>query len=66
MVIVKWLRKNLYFVLLGGMGVLYLSQVDHWQVYEKPLMEVLNLPQEQGGGGRGRPESGDRVRRGVA
>ncbi len=53
MVIVKWLRKNLYFVLLGGMGVLYLSQVDHWQVYEKPLMEVLNLQQEQGDGAAG-------------
>ncbi len=34
------MRKWYYLILLVGTGVIYLSLVDKWQVYAKPLAEV--------------------------
>ena len=33
----KWLKKWSYILILIGTGVIYLSCVDHWQVYAKPM-----------------------------
>lgn len=34
---VKWLKKWSFLILLVGVGVVYLSEVDHWQVYAESL-----------------------------
>ena len=34
---VKWWRKWSFLILLVGVGVIYLSEVDHWQVYAESL-----------------------------
>ncbi|HBA48458.1 MAG TPA: hypothetical protein DCZ91_11805 [Lachnospiraceae bacterium] len=36
----KWLKKWCYFILLTGCGIVYLSCVDHWQVYAEPWQRV--------------------------
>jgi len=36
----KWIKKNGYFILLIGMGVVYLSLVDHWQIYAGLVTQV--------------------------
>ena len=33
----KWLKKWSFLILLVGVGVVYLSEVDHWQVYAESL-----------------------------
>lgn len=33
MIIVKWMKKWSFLILLTGVGLVYLSAVDHWQVY---------------------------------
>lgn len=38
----KWLKKWGYFILLTGSGIVYLTCVDHWQVYAEPLQKVQN------------------------
>lgn len=42
----KWMKKWAYLLLLAGMGVAYLSVVDGWQVYAKPLDRVKAVWQE--------------------
>lgn len=36
----KWLRNKSFLILLTGLGLLYLSFVDHWQVYAEPLAQL--------------------------
>ena len=33
MIIVKWMKKWSFLILLTGVGIVYLTAVDHWQVY---------------------------------
>lgn len=37
MIGLKWLKKWCYLLILIGTGVIYLSCVDHWQVYAEPI-----------------------------
>lgn len=34
---VKWLKKWSFLILLAGMGLVYLSAVDHWKVYAESI-----------------------------
>ncbi len=43
----KWLKKWSYLLLVVGMGILYLTQVDKWQVYAEPLKEAKNWIENQ-------------------
>lgn len=36
----KWLKKWFYLLTLTGMGMLYLTCIDRWQVYAEPLQQV--------------------------
>jgi len=36
----KWIRKSSYLLILVGMGVVYLSCVDKWQVYAEPMAKM--------------------------
>ncbi len=47
----KWLKKWGYFILLIGGGIVYLSCVDHWQVYAKPLRQLQEWYHEADNGG---------------
>lgn len=42
----KWMKKWAYLLLLAGMGAVYLSVVDGWQVYAEPLDRVKAVWQE--------------------
>lgn len=44
----KWIKKWSYIILLVGTGVAYLSCVDNWQVYAKPLAQVRNWYEDSG------------------
>ena len=44
----KWLKKWCYFILLIGGGIVYLSCVDHWQVYAESLQRVRSWYHELG------------------
>lgn len=46
----KWLKKWTYLVLLAGMGLMYMTLMDGWQVYAEPLEKVQELVQGAGGG----------------
>ncbi len=41
MIYMKWLKKWSYLILLLGMGAVYLSCVDKWQVYAEPIQEAM-------------------------
>ncbi|MCI9232519.1 MAG: hypothetical protein HFH96_15665, partial [Lachnospiraceae bacterium] len=45
----KWLKKWSYLILLVGMGIIYLTRVDGWQVYAEPLWEVKSWYDRQKG-----------------
>lgn len=38
----KWLKKWFYLILLVGMGIIYLTCVDKWQVYAKSVQTAKN------------------------
>ena len=42
----KWLKKWSYLVLLLGMGMIYLTCVDGWKVYAKPLEQAREWYEE--------------------
>lgn len=46
----KWLKKRCYLILLIGCGIVYLSCVDHWQVYAASLQKVRSWFHEWGNG----------------
>lgn len=46
----KWLKKWAYLGLLAGMGLVYMTFMDGWQVYAEPLGKVQALVQGAGGG----------------
>ena len=39
---VKWLKKWSYLLVWAGIGIVYLTCVDKWQVYAEPLAQVKN------------------------
>ena len=47
----KWLKKWYYLLLLTGSGVVYLTVVDHWQIYAEPLRQMQKWYQELTAGG---------------
>lgn len=46
----KWLKKWAYLGLLAGMGLVYMTLMDGWQVYAEPLGKVQELVQGAGAG----------------
>ncbi len=36
----KWLKKSAYLLLVAGLGVLYLTTVDHWKIYAGPIQRL--------------------------
>lgn len=46
----KWLKKWAYLGLLAGMGLVYMTLMDGWQVYAEPLEKIQEFVQEVGGG----------------
>nr|WP_297864024.1 GDSL-type esterase/lipase family protein [uncultured Acetatifactor sp.] len=45
---IKWLKKWSYMIMLVGTGVVYLTSVDNWQVYAKPLMRIQSWYADSG------------------
>ena len=45
----KWLKKWSYLILLMGMGIIYMTRVDGWQVYAEPLWEAKSWYDRQKG-----------------
>lgn len=43
----KWLKKWSYLILVVGMGIIYLTRVDKWQVYAEPLKEAKKWIENQ-------------------
>lgn len=43
----KWLKKWFYLILLLGMGTVYLTCVDKWQVYAKPIQKAMSWYESQ-------------------
>lgn len=56
----KWLKKWSYLLLMICTGIIYLSCVDEWQVYAKPVARIKEIYAEISGGiASGQSESGE-------